>query len=121
MVETGDDKESGTVGADRTIRVRTGQTDYISGSDPLRKQTGAEIIAPQPDFDVARFPYTAVGDGDIFRFDGTGPKVKAIHTPGQTPGSTSYLIDEKYLVAGDAVFILPIGRPDLEGMVEAAF
>ncbi len=95
------------------------QADYISGSDPLRKKTGAEIIAPQPDFDVARFPYTAVSDGDIFTFDGTGPEVRAIHTPGHTPGSMSYLIDEKYLVSGDAVLILSIGRPDLGGMAEA--
>ena len=37
--------------------------------------------------------------------------------PGHTPGSTSYLIDNKYLVSGDAIFILSIGRPDLGGKV----
>jgi len=94
------------------------QADYISGSDDLRKKNGAEIIAPQPDFDVARFPYTPVGDGDIFSFDGEGPEVKAIHTPGHTPGSTSYLIDGKYLVSGDTVLLLSIGRPDLGGEAE---
>lgn len=94
------------------------QADYISGSYHLQQENGAEIIAPQPDFDVARFPYTRAGDGDIFTFEGTGPEVKAIHTPGHTPGSTSYLIDEKYLVAGDTVFILSIGRPDLGGEAE---
>ena len=38
--------------------------------------------------------------------------------PGHTPGSTSYLIDEKYLISGDTVFILSIGRPDLGGKAE---
>ncbi len=95
------------------------QADYISGSDSLRREIGAEIVVPDPDFDVARFPYTPVADGDIFTFSDGGPEVRAIHTPGHTPGSTSYLIDNRYLISGDAVFILSIGRPDLGGMAEA--
>jgi glyoxylase-like metal-dependent hydrolase (beta-lactamase superfamily II) len=91
------------------------QADYISGSDRLRREVGAEIVAPQPDFDGARFPFTPVADGDVFTFTGGGPEVRAIHTPGHTPGSTSYLIDGRYLISGDAVFILSIGRPDLGG------
>jgi glyoxylase-like metal-dependent hydrolase (beta-lactamase superfamily II) len=35
--------------------------------------------------------------------------------PGHTPGSTSYFIDNTYLITGDAIFILSIGRPDLGG------
>ena len=91
------------------------QADYISGSDRLRREVGAEIVAPQPDFEPARFPYTAVSDGDVLTFTGGGPEVRAIHTPGHTPGSTSYLVDNRYLISGDAVFILSIGRPDLGG------
>ena len=95
------------------------QADYISGSDALRRQLGTEIVAPRPDFDVARFPYTPVADGDTFSFTAGGPEVCAIHTPGHTPGSTSYLVDNRYLIAGDAVFIRSIGRPDLGGQAEA--
>ena len=94
------------------------QADYISGSWPLNKATGAEILAPEPDFAVANFEYTPVKDGAVYAFNGSGPEVKVIHTPGHTPGSTCYLIDDKYLVSGDTVFIYSMGRPDLGGMVE---
>jgi glyoxylase-like metal-dependent hydrolase (beta-lactamase superfamily II)/rhodanese-related sulfurtransferase len=93
------------------------QADYISGSPMLRKAVGAEIMAPEPDFGVARFPFTPVRDGEIYAF-ANGPEVKVMHTPGHTPGSTSYLIDNKYLISGDTVFIYSIGRPDLGGKAE---
>ncbi len=94
------------------------QADYISGSKMLNQATGAEIMAPEPDFKEARFNYTAVGGGNIYTFINGGPEIEAIHTPGHTPGSTSYLIDGQYLISGDTVFIFSIGRPDLGGMAE---
>jgi len=95
------------------------QADYISGSDMLRRSAGVEIVAPDDDFKEARFPYTAAGDGDRYRLNQNGPEVEIIHTPGHTPGSTCYRIDDKFLVSGDTVFIESIGRPDLGGMAEA--
>ena len=92
------------------------QADYISGSQSLQQASGATIMAPEPDFREATFSYFPVNDGEIFSFTNGGPKVKALHTPGHTPGSTSYLIDNKYLISGDTVFIYSIGRPDLGGM-----
>jgi glyoxylase-like metal-dependent hydrolase (beta-lactamase superfamily II)/rhodanese-related sulfurtransferase len=94
------------------------QADYISGSPQLMTAAGAKIMAPEPDFREARFLYAPVGDGEVFTFTGGGPEVKAIHTPGHTPGSTSYLVDGQFLISGDTVFIVSIGRPDLGGMVE---
>lgn len=95
------------------------QADYISGSQGIAKATGAQIVAPEPDFKGAAFMYTPAADGDIFTFTGGGPSVRIMHTPGHTPGSTCYLIDDRFLVSGDTVFILSIGRPDLGGMAEA--
>ena len=98
------------------------QADYISGSQPLNQAVGTAIMAPEPDFKEARFYYTPVNHGDVYPFsDNTNgmPEVKALHTPGHTPGSTCYLIDNKYLISGDSVFIYSIGRPDLGGMAEA--
>jgi len=95
------------------------QADYISGSNMLRQRAGASIMAPESDFRVASFPFTPVRHGAKFDFAGQGPTVEAIHTPGHTPGSTCYLVDGKYLISGDTVFIHSIGRPDLGGMAEA--
>jgi glyoxylase-like metal-dependent hydrolase (beta-lactamase superfamily II) len=94
------------------------QADYISGSDMLRQTAGVEIVAPEDDFQVAKFPYTAARDGDCHRFSNGGPEVEIIHTPGHTPGSTCYRVDGKYLITGDTVFIQSIGRPDLGGMAQ---
>jgi glyoxylase-like metal-dependent hydrolase (beta-lactamase superfamily II) len=94
------------------------QADYISGSKRIHSETGAQIVGHQNDFKDAVFDYKSVNDQEIFQFSKGGPEIKAIHTPGHTPGSTSYLIDNKYLVTGDTVFVLSIGRPDLGGMAE---
>jgi glyoxylase-like metal-dependent hydrolase (beta-lactamase superfamily II) len=94
------------------------QADYISGSKQIASDTGAQIVGHQIDFKDAVFEYQGASDQDVFHFSKGGPEIQAIHTPGHTPGSTSYLIDNKYLVSGDAIFILSIGRPDLGGMAE---
>jgi glyoxylase-like metal-dependent hydrolase (beta-lactamase superfamily II) len=94
------------------------QADYISGSKQIASDTGAQIVGHQIDFKDAVFEYQGASDQDVFHFSRGGPEIKAIHTPGHTPGSTSYLIDDKYLVSGDAILILSIGRPDLGGMAE---
>lgn len=94
------------------------QADYISGSRQLSATAGAQIIGHDNDFQGAAFDYKAVNDQETFAFSKGGPEIRAIHMPGHTPGSTSYLIDSTYLVSGDTVFILSIGRPDLGGKAE---
>ncbi|OKY75337.1 MAG: hypothetical protein BM485_08690 [Desulfobulbaceae bacterium DB1] len=91
------------------------QADYISGSIDMATKTGASIMVKKEDFLGADFEYTALEDGRIFTFSRGDVEVKAIHTPGHTLGSTSYLIDNKYLLSGDTIFINTAGRPDLGG------
>lgn len=95
------------------------QADYISGSRLLMEATGIEIAANQNDFGNAKFPYTALEDRQLLHFTNEGPQVEVFFTPGHTPGSTSFLIDGRYLISGDTVFIQSVGRPDLGGQVDA--
>ena len=88
--------------------------DFVSGHLDLAKKTGATIVfgpTAKPNFDaeIAKDNQTfKVGDYTI----------KAIHTPGHTMESTTYLlIDEKGrehgIITGDTLFIGDVGRPDL--------
>jgi len=94
------------------------QADYISGSILLAEKTGAAIMAKKEDFLGADFHFNPVEDGQLLSFTEEGPQIKVIHTPGHTMGSTSFLIDGKYLLSGDTVFINTAGRPDLGGKSE---
>ena len=91
------------------------QADYISGSKQIANATGAEIMAHVGDFSNASFQYSEVHDGETFALGDNGPVVKVMHSPGHTPGSTSYIIDDKFFISGDTIFILSVGRPDLGG------
>lgn len=94
------------------------QADYIAGSRMIAERTGAEFFANTGDFTGANFRYHALENGGQYGFSAPYPSVRALFTPGHTPGSTTYVIDEKYLVTGDTVFIKSIGRPDLGGKAE---
>jgi len=41
--------------------------------------------------------------------------VRALHLPGHTLGMTNPLVDDRFLLTGDTLFINSIGRPDLGG------
>jgi glyoxylase-like metal-dependent hydrolase (beta-lactamase superfamily II) len=95
------------------------QADYIAGSRILAEKTGADFYANPGDFTGTKINYLPLVDGQEITFAHPGPTVQAMFTPGHTPGSTSYLIDDRFLITGDTLFIQSIGRPDLGGQVEA--
>lgn len=95
------------------------QADYIAGSRLLGQATGAEVLANEADFSQANFPFTRLQDGASYGFSRPGVAVRCVFTPGHTPGSTTYIIDERFMITGDTIFIRSIGRPDLGGQVEA--
>ena len=88
--------------------------DFVSGHLDLAAKTGATIVygpTAKPGFEAH-----VATDGEIFHVGGA--KVKAIHTPGHTMESTTYLlIDEQGkehgIITGDTLFIGDVGRPDL--------
>ncbi|MFK7896485.1 MAG: MBL fold metallo-hydrolase [Myxococcota bacterium] len=55
--------------------------------------------------------------GDLVSVGGIG--IRCLHTPGHTPGSQCFLVEEKdcagHLVAGDTLFLNGCGRVDLPG------
>ena len=95
------------------------QADYISGSRILSEATGAKFLANENDFGTSKISYSPIQDGELISFSKNGPEVAVFFTPGHTPGSTSVIIDKKYFISGDSIFIQSVGRPDLGGQVDA--
>ncbi|MCJ8014805.1 MBL fold metallo-hydrolase [Paenibacillus sp. KQZ6P-2] len=92
--------------------------DHISGGRELSKATGASYWLPPKDAEEVTYPYhELVENGDLQIGDGQ-VNIHPIYTPGHTIGSTSFLIDDEYLLTGDILFVASIGRPDLAGKAE---
>lgn len=114
--------------------------DHITGTRPVREKTGASIlIHPKDRFlydglkeqfaSMVRLFGVGLGEGeDPFPADGTladqttipigKAKIRVLHTPGHTPGSCSFLLEDRdgpRLFTGDTLFAGAIGRTDLEG------
>jgi glyoxylase-like metal-dependent hydrolase (beta-lactamase superfamily II)/rhodanese-related sulfurtransferase len=90
--------------------------DHLSRSRGLAKLVGATLHMPEG-ASVA-YPFSALGDGEGLGVDAA--RLKAIQTPGHTPESTSYLLDGRGLFTGDTLFLVSVGRPDLEATPEGA-
>lgn len=94
------------------------QADYISGSRVIAEKTGATFFGNEADFNGSKNPFTPLEDGEFHTFSNGGPEVSVLFTPGHTPGSTSFVVNNKYMISGDMVFISSVGRPDLGGKAE---
>ncbi len=92
--------------------------DHISGGRHIAAQTGATYYLPPKDAEEVVFEYTPLTDGLTVEIGASKMEVGAIYSPGHTIGSTSFVIDQKYLLTGDILFIDSIGRPDLAGLAE---
>ncbi len=44
--------------------------------------------------------------------------MRSIASPGHTEGSISFVVDDTFLLSGDTLFTVSIGRPDLAGQAE---
>jgi hydroxyacylglutathione hydrolase len=88
--------------------------DFVSGHLDLSKATGAPIVYgtnANPEFEAI-----IATDGQEFILGDI--KIKALHTPGHTMESTTYLLIDKNgkehaIFSGDTLFIGDVGRPDL--------
>lgn len=105
--------------------------DHVMGVQGVHSATGAKFLLNQHDLELLRNgwrgmagrfgidesqgppdPHAFVADGDVVEV--AGLQLKAITTPGHTPGSISFYGDG-LLFSGDTLFRGSIGRTDLPG------
>lgn len=92
------------------------QADHISGGREIAKRSGATYHIHPADAAGAAYSYVPLKDGERFTFGKC--TLDVVHSPGHTPGSTSFLLDGKVLFTGDTIMKASIGRPDLGGMAD---
>ncbi|WP_422659562.1 MBL fold metallo-hydrolase [Paenibacillus sp. EC2-1] len=92
--------------------------DHISGGRSIAEKTNATYWLPPKDAGEVVFKYQPLEDGDEVMIGNTKISIEALYSPGHTIGSTSFVIDDHYLLTGDILFIDSIGRPDLAGLAE---
>ncbi len=88
--------------------------DFVSGHLTLSNATGAPIIfGPNT---ITSYPVTIAKDQQVFKLGNL--TFVALHTPGHTLESTTYLLKDNVgkdhaIFTGDTLFIGDVGRPDL--------
>lgn len=92
--------------------------DHISGGRHIAAETGATYYLPPKDAEEVVYEYTPLIDGTEVKIGNTTIAIQALYSPGHTIGSTSFVVDEQFLLTGDILFIDSIGRPDLAGLAE---
>ena len=92
--------------------------DHISGGRLVAEKTNATYWLPPKDATEVTFKYQPLEDGNRITIGNTTIQIEALYSPGHTIGSTSFVVDEQYLLSGDILFIDSIGRPDLAGLAE---
>jgi hydroxyacylglutathione hydrolase len=104
------------------ILITHGHHDHIEGVGELVAQTGAAIIVDMREIDRVKSAMGAVSaqsatihpvtDRQIVAIGKRG--VRALSTPGHTPGGTCFLADG-FVVTGDVLFVGGCGRTDFPG------
>jgi glyoxylase-like metal-dependent hydrolase (beta-lactamase superfamily II)/rhodanese-related sulfurtransferase len=88
--------------------------DFVSGHVTLAKETGASIVYGP----LANPSFEAIIAKDSQEFKLGDLTIVALHTPGHTMESTTYLLRDKKgkdhaIFTGDTLFLGDVGRPDL--------
>lgn len=84
--------------------------DHLSRTRALADHAGAALWLPEQR--RVGFSHRPLQDGAELRFGAS--TLLALSTPGHTPESMSFRIDDRWLLTGDTLFLAAVGRPDLE-------
>ncbi len=96
--------------------------DYISGGPALAAELGVPYyLHPADSFypydgTPGRVKFMSLEDGAAISVGSC--TVTAMHTPGHTEGSVTFLVGHDVALTGDFVFINSLGRPDLAGKTQ---
>lgn len=90
--------------------------DHRSTARELAQATGAEIYMYRAM--PARFPFKPLDEGQ--GLDVGNIHLRALHTPGHTPDSLSFVVEDRarvsepwFILTGDTLMVGDVGRPDL--------
>jgi glyoxylase-like metal-dependent hydrolase (beta-lactamase superfamily II) len=96
--------------------------DYISGAAGLSNSLRipyylhpADAVYPY-DGTPGRLEFQPLAHGYDMRFGRS--TMRALHTPGHTEGSCTFMVDDALAFTGDFLFVDSVGRPDLAGKTE---
>lgn len=89
--------------------------DHISGGKVLAERTGATYYLMKSEGAV--FEFEPLEQYNTIEFERVNLEVLAVKTPGHTPGSVSFFVNNQLLFSGDTIFVGGLGRPDLGGKV----
>jgi glyoxylase-like metal-dependent hydrolase (beta-lactamase superfamily II)/rhodanese-related sulfurtransferase len=90
--------------------------DHLSRARQLAQRSRATLFLP--DQQRVSFPATLLYDRDTVTT--AQMRLTALHTPGHTPESTCYLLNDAVLFTGDTLFPQSVGRPDLHANAQEA-
>ena len=123
--------EAGGLGYRVTHIINThGHSDHTAGNEAIKTATGAKLLIHEVDANrlgkvvhktFSRIlggkgspaPDVLLNDNDLIQI-GDGTNLRAIHTPGHTPGSIC-LYSDGHIFTGDTLFVGAVGRTDLPG------
>lgn len=111
------------------ILLTHGHVDHVAHLSRVKQETGAQFLMHQDDIFLLKGlfaqalmfglpnpgnprPDRYVTDGEEITIGEL--KIKVVHTPGHSPGSVTYFVENKLFV-GDLIFAGSIGRTDLPG------
>lgn len=86
--------------------------DFVSGHLQIHEQTGAKVYVSS--LVGVDYPHESLDEGQTVKIGNT--TIKALHTPGHSPDSLTFVATEDSktaLFTGDTLFIGNVGRPDL--------